>query len=255
MPRRNQERNGQRGRNGRRPITGRLRGRYNPRRGNKDQSTGASAYRGVSQNNQNTGMSIRSLSLFGQRTRRVVQYAENFIGISSGAGTTGGYVFSANGLFDPNITGSGHQPMGFDQMMIFFNHYTVTRSRIRVQYETTTAAAPTVALAVSGSSSIVASSTQLMETGRIALSWPTGSGVADSHGSLQASCNLGQFQGLRNVIDDPDMRGDASSNPAEQVYYIVYAWYPVDATVVSAALQVLIEFDTIFHEPRTPTQS
>jgi len=195
------------------------------------------------------------MPLFGQRTRRVVQYATNFISVSSGAGTAGGYVFSANGLFDPDITGTGHQPMGFDQMMTFFNHYTVTRSRCRIQCASTTAAQPTVALTVSGSSTLLTVPSQIMEVGRVALLWMTGTGVANSHSVLQASCNLRTFQGLRNTIDDPDMRGDSASNPAEQVYFILYVWNPIDSTTVSVSIQAIIEYDTIFHEPRSPSQS
>jgi len=139
--------------------------------------------------------------------------------------------------------------------MIFYNHYTVNRSRIRVQFAATNATAPNVALAVSGSATPLTTPSQIMEVGRISMTWATPAGVADSHGSLQASCNLGRFQGLKKVIDDPDMRGDASSNPAEQVYYIVYVWNPVDSTATTVAIQALIEYETYFHEPKSPTQS
>lgn len=241
--------------NGRRVRRRPARRRRKQARGNGDQGTGSSAYPGVSGSQSNPALFIRTMPLFGQRTRRVVQYATNFISVSSGAGTAGGYVFSANGLFDPDITGTGHQPMGFDQMMIFFNHYTVTRSRCRIQCVSTTAAQPTVALTVSGSSTLLTVPSQIMEVGRVALLWMTGLGVANSHSVLQASCNLRKFQGLRNTIDDPDMRGDLTSNPAEQVYYILYVWNPIDSTTVSTSIQAIIEYDVLFHEPRSPSQS
>lgn len=221
----------------------------------RDQGSGASAYPGVSANQSNPALRIRSMPLFGQRTRRVVQYATQYISVTSGAGTAGAYVFSANGLYDPDITGTGHQPMGFDQMMIFYNHYTVTRSRCRIQCIATTVAQPTVALSVSGTTTLMTVPSQIMEVGRVALLWLTGTGVANSHGAVQASCNLRTFQGLNNTIDDPDMRGDSSTNPAEQVYYVFYVWNPVDSTVCSASIQAVIEYDTIFHEPRNPSQS
>ena len=40
-------------------------------------------------------------------------------------GIPASYVFSANGLYDPNITGIGHQPRGFDQLMALYDHYVV----------------------------------------------------------------------------------------------------------------------------------
>ena len=52
------------------------------------------------------------------------------ITLNPAAGTVSKHVFSANGLFDPNITGVGHQPRGFDQYMALYNHYTVIGARI-----------------------------------------------------------------------------------------------------------------------------
>lgn len=44
-------------------------------------------------------------------------------------GSNGQYQFSANGLYDPNITGTGHQPLYFDQFMAIYDHYTVLGSK------------------------------------------------------------------------------------------------------------------------------
>lgn len=249
----------------RRGAAGRNRGRPNVRRRRRnargagarggDQNSGSSAYPGVSQSIQDAGMSIRSMPLFGQRTRRVVQYASQYTGVTSGAGSAGSYVFSANGLFDPDITSTGHQPMGFDQMMTFYNHYCVTRSRIRVQFAATAAAQPCVALAVSGTATPLTDPARIMEAGRCSLTWGTGVGVANSHGVLRASCNVGKFQGMVFDVDNPDLSGNSASNPTEQVYYVIYVWNPIDSIVTSVGIQVLIEFDTLFREPRDPTSS
>lgn len=41
--------------------------------------------------------------------------------------------FCCNGMYDPDVTGLGHQPMNFDQMAAIYNHYTVIGSKIKVQ--------------------------------------------------------------------------------------------------------------------------
>jgi len=224
-------------------------------RGGGGAVSGRNAFPGLSYSNTQPGMNIRSQPLFGLRTRRNLPYANSFISVTSGAGTAGAYVFSANGLFDPNITGTGGQPMGFDQMMTFYNHYTCLRSRIRVIANATTSSPPVIALAVTGSSVALTSVEQIMEVGRINMVWLSGTGIYGNKATLQASCNCARFQGVQNIMDDPDMRGDAAANPAEQMYYIIYVWYPIDSTVVSASLSVFLEYDTMFHEPKSASLS
>ncbi len=38
--------------------------------------------------------------------------------------------FRANSVYDPYQSGGGHQPMGFDQLMLFYDHYRVVGARI-----------------------------------------------------------------------------------------------------------------------------
>lgn len=50
---------------------------------------------------------------------------------TSGAVATRQYV--CNGMYDPDYTGTGHQPMYFDQLSAIYNHYTVIGSKIKVK--------------------------------------------------------------------------------------------------------------------------
>lgn len=38
--------------------------------------------------------------------------------------------FQLNSLYDPNITGAGHQPYGFDQLMTYYDHYLVIKASV-----------------------------------------------------------------------------------------------------------------------------
>lgn len=42
--------------------------------------------------------------------------------------------YSMNSIFDPNRTGTGHQPYGFDQLATFYNRYYVTGSKMTVTF-------------------------------------------------------------------------------------------------------------------------
>jgi len=58
-------------------------------------------------------------------------YAETF----SLTGTLGyaNYEFCANGVYDPNVTSTGHQPLYFDQYIALYERYMVKSSRIRLR--------------------------------------------------------------------------------------------------------------------------
>ena len=58
-----------------------------------------------------------------------LRYVENFTLNPGVLGATVN-VFSMNGLFDPNITGIGHQPMYFDNYMAIYGRYRVNRAYI-----------------------------------------------------------------------------------------------------------------------------
>lgn len=64
-------------------------------------------------------------------------YSEE-IAINAGAGTTGQYVFSMNGMWDPDISGVGHQPRGFDQLLAMYDHFVVIGSKITVTVDNST---------------------------------------------------------------------------------------------------------------------
>lgn len=53
-------------------------------------------------------------------------------GISVGSPKT--YVYSGNGCFDPNITGTGSQPASFDDLSIYYRRYRVLGSKMTVRF-------------------------------------------------------------------------------------------------------------------------
>jgi len=226
------------------------RGRNNNRRGKKTSNAGRSRQPKLPTGSlANPILTVRRMPLFGLRTRKRLQYFEA-VSTNGTASAVYSYVFSANGVFDPDITGTGHQPMGFDQMMVFYNHYTVMNSKIRCVYQNTGTVDTHVALSISGTSTTITDYLQLVENGELIYTVITPSGIAGSIATLRHSVNCAVFQGLQDVMDDPDMRGDVASNPAELVYYHLSFWNPVNATVPSVLLDVYIEYDVMFHEPR-----
>ena len=199
---------------------------------------------------QLAGFSIKSMPFFGYKVRKVLNYYSTGT-ITSGASTANAYVFSANGLFDPDVTGTGGQPMSFDQAMTFFNHYTVHNARIRVTFmSNSTTLRVSVGLFVSGSSTVTTSIEQLLENGDGAFQVLEFAGAYGSAATFQRKLSTARFQSVTDVMDDPNMRGDSASNPTEQAYFHLVVYNSASATVVSTDFQAVIEYDSTFHEPR-----
>lgn len=56
------------------------------------------------------------------------------ITLTSTAGSLSKHVFRSNSLFDPDLTGVGHQPMYYDQLGALYSNYVVLGSKIRVLF-------------------------------------------------------------------------------------------------------------------------
>jgi len=197
------------------------------------------------------GFSIPRRSLFGYELRTTVSYYATVNALTSGAGTAASYVFSANGLYDPDVSGTGGQPMGFDQAMLFYNHYTVHSSRIRaIVLSNNVSLRCIAALSVSGSSTAVTAYENLVENGDITLQLLNYAGATGSVATLRRGLNVAKFQAVRQVLDDPNMRGDVTANPVEQAYFHISVWNPTSISVAAVDAQVLLEYDVTFHEPR-----
>lgn len=54
------------------------------------------------------------------------------VSIDAGSASIASHVFNAAGIFDPDETSTGHQPLGRDQYSAFFNKYRVLSSSIKV---------------------------------------------------------------------------------------------------------------------------
>lgn len=74
----------------------------------------------------------------------------SFSGSASSSATYGENVFSGNGLFDPGLTASSSQPVGFDQYALWYNRYRVSGSKIAIQFQLFSNSATPTATIVGG---------------------------------------------------------------------------------------------------------
>jgi len=170
----------------------------------------------------------------------------------STAGSLAKQVFSCNGMYDPDITGTGHQPYYFDDLSALYNHYTVLKSKITCDVVATGTIPFKFGIMIDDDTSAPANADTLAES-------PNSSyGVVDMQGSgpkkfrksWVASQNFGP-----NAIGDPNLQGTSAANPSEQQFYHLWAQTTDGASTSSLDVQVTIEFEAIWQELKTPSGS
>lgn len=199
-------------------------------------------------------VSKKIIPMFSSRVARPLKdnVAFNFryattVSLDPGLGGNAINVFSGNGCYDPDITGVGHQPTGFDQLMAMFDHYVVLRSSIKVIFQNTAATARNiVGICARDSATTTADWRVYVEQGTS--TWDYLGTQDGSPKTVQSqSITTSTFLGRKSPLSDPDLKGDASSNPTEQFYWHVWAsgngadTDPVNCVVVIDYFGMLIE--------------
>lgn len=179
------------------------------------------------------------------------------ITLSTGAGSAGTYVYSANGLYDPDITSTGHQPMPFDQLMLSFEHYCVMNARMTVNFKnasTTNTVGCGISLNAGSSATSVVGT--LIENGVMVRDRLAVSPCDDTLKTLVMPISISRFGAVPLLLDNPDYSGSIAANPVEQSYFHISAWCPDGVSVVSGIVcEVYITYDAVFFEPRKNTVS
>ncbi len=193
--------------------------------------------------------------LFPARTVRRLRYADSGT-LSSASGVVAGYVLRANDCFDPDFTSTGHQPMGFDQMMVFYNHFHVLRSRLVCTFKNTTASAPTICLRQDADSSILTDPDRIQEYGGCVLENLEIKGSYGANKTLELEVDMSKIFGLNRqaIAASNNLQGTVGSSPSEINWFHILMW-DTTATTGSCTVDFIMEQEVLFTEPRDFTTS
>lgn len=187
-------------------------------------------------------------------------YYEYQLTITSTTGVPSFYVFSANGAFDPNITGTGHQPMGFDNMMEFYDQYCVRASSIKVSLVGLSTSVGRVGLLLYDQPSPSTTPERLVENGLMKMavvSSSTAGGTKWSVEELSLHCDVPKYFGAKfnEMKVNPSFIGTAAANPTEQVYFVIVLWGGFSNSTMQISMDVVLSYDVFYYEPRHPNIS
>lgn len=172
-----------------------------------------------------------------------LKYAET-VNVAIGVSGLGSYLFSCNGMYDPNITGTGHQPMYFDQWSAMYNHYTVLKSTMKATVVANTTGATIFSLGQDDDTTINAANSYTIWERPGYQTKVVNAPVEPSGTSLWSKWDAKKVFGA-DPQSDPALQGSATSNPTEQTFYVIYF-----DTLPSTTVTVLIEiwYDVVWDE-------
>lgn len=173
------------------------------------------------------------------------------------AGIPANYIFGANTLYDPRTASGGHQPRGFDQLMLLYDHFVVIASKITLTVTNSdTDDSQMVVVMLRDSSTPLVSPSDIMEYRYIKQAALSTEGGGRSTKTITLKCNPNKFLGRSSPLSDPDLKGSSSSNPAEMCFFHVYG-FPTPSGIDTGSIycQARIEYTAIFIEPKQPSSS
>lgn len=184
-----------------------------------------------------------------------LRYVETYSINPGASGLAGSYVFKANGLYDTNITGTGHQPRGYDQLMAMYDHYVVTGAKITVRMASASTETSNLitGVAIRDGTTTDTDPNDYLEGGYN--KWAINCAGAQHPTKIVQKVNIGKWLGRKNVLSDPELKGTISANPTEGVFFHVWA-SSLELTDPAATWFVAeLEFVVTFIEPKDVAQS
>lgn len=163
-----------------------------------------------------------------------------------GVATT--YQFSANGLFDPNISGTGHQPRGYDQLKALFDHYQVLSSTIKVtacSLGTQTASFPvTIGVILCDDTTVESDQIHALEAKKT--TWAV-LPANDATRTLYLDFDAKAYFGIN--WNDDSYRGSINANPDDGAFFQVFMQPMSSVTPAGVNFTVEIIYNVQWTEP------
>lgn len=160
----------------------------------------------------------------------------------------GTYTFRCNDLYDPNVSGAGHQPMGFDQLMALYTKFTVNASKITIKFNSDDTAISTSYWFAVRKITTNTTPTDFDE-------------VVETDGAMFGGFNVGmgpltltneyslKGDNPTSKWSDNDMWGLSSSSPSNLHHFQIACQGAGTSNPGVVQMKVLIEYDVVYHDP------
>lgn len=175
------------------------------------------------------------------------------------AGTTVGltnqYVFRANGIFDPNLTGAGHQPLFRDAYADTYQHYSVLNSYITVTFSQSTTAQKYYGLYLQDSSNKLQDDPRLISE-QFGIRGPLNASQRNAPYRLKKSFNAVKemrTSSVKALMSDDAYKTAVGSDPGStkvtRYFIVVHGPQLATETVAAETITVTITYVVAWQDP------
>lgn len=169
--------------------------------------------------------------------------------VNSTSGIPQSYKFVCNGMFKPNDSGTGRQPICFDNLAAVYDHYCVIGSKIKFKISPTSDLNPAsfVGLYINDdtSNSPASSAAYIAVADKYIVYAPGGVNTYTITSKWSAHKYFG-----KSVLANTDLQGTVAANPAEKSYWTLFVGALDELSNTSFSAVVDIEYIAIWKEPK-----
>lgn len=187
---------------------------------------------------------LSSKGVMPQQLKMNFTYSETST-ITSTLGSTGTLIFRGNSPFDPNQTGTGAQPPGFDQMAPFYHQYSVYASKVEVHFISQAPNPAYLTLIPTLTSSTNNNNYDL------AYSLPRGKRAIISNTSAGGHLVMYNYAKSKDIVgnsvDERDNHGTFTTNPTQQWYWVATAQTSDQSTATFAVSFSITYYCVLFN--------
>lgn len=160
-------------------------------------------------------------------------------------------VFRCNSLNDPDLSGLGHQPMGYDQLMALYSRSRVVGAKINCTFvsadSTSNNSSAIVGIVQTSTSGNFATVTEWLEQKRCVYKAVQ---LGENPTPISLTYSLKKSQGIKNVMDNYEVSAVNGANPTIEDFFQVFVT-GVSVVQIPSPVRVTVhvEYVAVFSDP------
>jgi len=161
--------------------------------------------------------------------------------------------WKANGLYDPEITTGGHQPMGLDQWYLFYNHYVVVGAAISCTVsgsDSSETGSLGINMLLSDDATVPSSLSTLVEEGRGTTQMQGGFNAIGTR-TVRGKYSAKKFFNIKDIKDNVTRLGSPmGADPNELAVFTITIEDPALNTTSDISILTVIDYIVLLSEPK-----